>query len=180
MAKSKVIFKIVEDGIETTLKNIAYRSTDFRPLFKARIYPNYQQLQIERWKKHGGYPNFPSKWEPLNKVYKRKKLSIFKNFPYRGTKDLVATGRLIASVVGPSSKMKSQGHSPTDHRVLFSKRKMQVYTTVPYAKFQVEQGRDLFQFTKKGVWDKWAKLCAVYAAGNMKEAVNKFKSKKKR
>lgn len=119
-----ITYKQLENNIEKDLLQMVRRSHNFRALFNRVIYPMFQKAQMARWstenQSEGG------RWEPLNPKYKELKLEKYKESPpYNGTKMLIATNRLIDSVIGPSA----------DHRKIVEPKRLIIATAVPYAKY---------------------------------------------
>lgn len=84
-------------------------------------YPMYQRFQRQRWMTQNASEG--DKWKPLNPRYAKSKLRRYADFPGGGQRMMIATGRLFASVIGPSK----------DHRRLIKGSKMIISTGVEYA-----------------------------------------------
>ncbi len=94
-------------------------------------YPELLRIQRRRWETEGASEGDP--WLPLNDTYRAKKLKMFRDYPGRGTKMLVATGRLIDSMTKPGDP---------DHYKLVTEKRIEVGTQLEYAKF-VGELRDI-------------------------------------
>lgn len=86
----------------------------------ARLYPVYQQLQIQRFMTENASEGTP--WDSLKPEYAEYKKKKYNSFPGGGSKTLIATSTLAGAVIGPGSPF--QG---TDkHRAIFKPYSMQI------------------------------------------------------
>jgi hypothetical protein len=85
-------------GITDRLKAIMTRVNDIRPVLNNRVYKIYQDAQIARWNTEGWSEG--RLWPRLNPEYAKRKAKKYAEFPYQGTKMMVATGTLLQAVVG--------------------------------------------------------------------------------
>lgn len=144
------------NGIEEKLNALASRSQNAKGYLNRVVYKQYQKAQKERWETEGESEG--PKWKPLSTrpfiawwekdmnayyaaqeggyaLYKKYK---FASYPGRGQKMLVATNKLVKSVIGPGD----------GHRKVVTKNKLLVATTVPYAKY-VDEARSFTTWSKK-------------------------------
>jgi hypothetical protein len=129
-----ITYKQLEKNIENDLLQMVRRAHDFRGLFNRVLYPMFKKAQLARWSTENSSEG--QKWAPLNAKYREYKLDKFKESPpYNGTKMLIATNRLIDSVIGPSA----------DHRKIVEPKRLIISTTVPYAKY-VNEKRNFTHF----------------------------------
>jgi len=179
----KVSIKKFSDGIKDRLDAMLSDGMDMRVLFSRSIYPKYQQAQIKRWRTRSASED--TTWESYKSSQLRPKSREtllkrrrFKDYPYKGRKDLVATGRLLASIVGPSDKMKSLGHAPADHRKIIKRLRMEIATTVEYAE-DVAERFDIMEFSDK-TEQSWQREMERYLSGKHKLSRKPKKTKPKK
>lgn len=148
------------------------RGKSMRGYLNRVTYAKYQKFQMERWKTENASEG--TKWKKLSPIYKAYKLKRYgggprykwiggqgtgrpwkragrwPNYPGSGTKTLIATGRLVSSVIGPvmgatSFPMKS---SAKDHRKIVTNTSLEVYTVVEYAE-KVAKDREFMKFSRR-------------------------------
>jgi len=171
----KATYKKFSDGIKDRLDAMLSDGMDMRQLFARTIYPDYQKKQIRRWQKRSASEG--TTWDSLDKDYKKRKKTLFYDMPYRGRKDLIATGRLFASVVGATDDktLSRTGGKPGDHRKIIKRLRMEIYTMVPYAGF-VSERFDIMGFSDK-TWDEWQGEMERYLSGKHKQSSKPKKTK---
>lgn len=113
----------VVNGIGNSLDGMIKRQNALRSYLNSNVYRQYQNAQRKRWMTQNNSEG--DQWKPLNPDYAKRKLKKFADYDGAGTKQLVGTGRLVQSVVGPS----------TDHRKLVTNRSIEIATVVPYGKY---------------------------------------------
>ena len=128
----------IKSEIEKNLQFKIDQTMDpFRAFLNTNIYRQYQAYQKQRWETQGASEDSEGKeWKELNPKYKEYKLKKFAKYPGAGEKMLVATNRLVKSVIGPSA----------DHRKIVEGYRLVIQTTTPYAEY-VNQVRDFKKFS---------------------------------
>jgi len=141
----KIDFKTTQDGISARLGEIISRTQGLSTVLRRNVFPIYVNAQIERWNTEGASEKLG--WKPLNRRYAEYKVRKFgggpkfrffpsmggrniigtysPSYPGGGTKMMIATNRLIDSVIGKTNKY---------HKRIISNKGMTISTTVPYAK----------------------------------------------
>lgn len=126
--------KVLDDQASAELDRMAARSDAIRGFLARVVYPFYQNLQLERWESDGGSQG--DYWAALSPAYAFWKARKYASTAHRGEKILIASGRLLNSVVGRADLggvNNSQGQS--EHRRLIENRSMKIFTTTPYAEY---------------------------------------------
>jgi len=101
------------------------------------VYRQYQKAQKDRWTTENTSAfSAPRKWDALDPSYAAYKKRKFSDFIGHGEKMLIATGRLFQGVIGPSE----------DHRSVIGDKKIEIYTSVPYASY-VDEDRSFTKFS---------------------------------
>jgi hypothetical protein len=145
--------EMVRKGVVEGLERMIDRKNALQGYLARNVYRRYQKAQMERFKTEGASEG-PT-WKPLSPKYAARKKIIYgggpkhkfvggsgegrpwepdgnwPSYPGKGTKMLIATGRLQKSVIGQELK---------DHRVLVTGSKIEVSSTVPYGGY-VEETR---------------------------------------
>ena len=134
----KVTFEKAQDDIFKYLQGITQRSKSIEGFLNRNVYPEYQNQQRERWETENTSQG--TQWRPLEDKYKKYKAKKFMSYEGRGTKLMIATGRLQRSVIGPDG----------DHRKLVTPKTLEIATTVEYAKYAAEK-RPIMKFSKQNV-----------------------------
>ena len=176
--------KWVETGIQKNLTSMLDRGKETRAYLNRVVYPQYQKAQQKRWMTEGASEG--QKWKPINPDYAEYKLRRYGGgtkyewiggqgegrpwkpdgkwpvFPGKGSKLLIATGRLVSSVIGPvasgNALFKSGGTS--EHKKVVGRTSITIYTSVEYAK-EVSKVRPFMRFSKKTIqkirndYQKW-------------------------
>jgi len=140
--------QIKADGIGKKLDTMISRAKNARAYLNRIAYPMYQEAQLERWKTENVSEGAP--WKRLSPRYLAQKKIRFASEPYSGRKMLVATGRLLKSVVGSERRY---------HRKIVTDKKLIISTTVPYAA-EVAEVRPFMVFgnnTKKKILEGFRK-----------------------
>lgn len=106
----------------------------------------YRNVQRKRWITENESEGM--RWAPLQPAYRRRKLRVFAGYPGGGSKTLIATGRLLASVIGPGP----------DFRKVTTDRTMIIATVVPYAP-HVNEDRTFTTYGEASI----KRLAAAYA-----------------
>ena len=127
---SKVNWTMVsENAIRNRLNNkLVNLGPALQGYLNTVVYDQYRRAQIERWKTGGSgasdtVTSEGDKWPALNKNYLKYKRKAFASMDYSGNQILVATGRLLKSVIGPSEQKK-----------IVTPKSLYITTSVPYAK----------------------------------------------
>lgn len=105
----------------------------------------YGENQKARWMSEGASEG--RSWKPLNQRYALRKRIDYADEPGRGTKMLIATGRLFAGVMPPEQRGAFRGNAE-EFRKVVEKKSVRIATTVPYAKF-VSEEREFSVFSSK-------------------------------
>ncbi len=104
----------------------------------------YGRAQLKRWQTEGASER--DKWKPLNAEYAKRKRKRFRDYPGKGTKMLVATGRLLASILPEEQRGIAGGAAAKgDFRKLIERRRVTLATTVEYAPW-VDEVRSFTKF----------------------------------
>lgn len=167
---AKVNITTITNQIEANLAGMVNRTEALPGFLKRDTYRRYQKAQLERWQTEGASEG--KKWAPLNAKYaawKRRRYGagasyqfhhslkasanmrhVWGPFPGNGTKMLIATGTLVAAVVGPVKGLKSfpMKSSAENHRMIASKKGIEVGWTVYYAN-DVNEKRNFENFSPK-------------------------------
>jgi hypothetical protein len=146
MAKSALKKKVssIEKRLNSMLEN-----ANKAPAFFARVVePEYKSAQAERWKSENKSQGAP--WTRLDPEYKKQKLKRYADYPGSGTKTMIATNRLVNSILGKSQ----------EYRQVIGDKKMVISTTVPYAEF-ADADRSISKFSPEFYRDlraRWLKF----------------------
>lgn len=156
--------KITQNNIAAKLEDMARNSKDSSGFLNRVIYRMYQNAQIERWMTENSSQG--GKWKPLNPRYAAYKkraygggtkfryypslglsrpIGVFPTYPGKGTKMMIATGRLAGSVIGPNPEYKE---GVGEHRKYVTENTLTIETVVPYGKDAAEQ-RPFMQFSDR-------------------------------
>lgn len=109
------------NAIINRLEKKVRRAKNPQAFLRNIAYPMYQRFQRQRWITENVSEG--DQWKRLNPRYAKSKRKVFASYPGAGQKMMIATGRLFASVIGPSK----------DHRRLIRGSKMIISTAVEYA-----------------------------------------------
>lgn len=148
----RLSFKKTSDGILKRLDGMVSRSKDVRVVLNRTIYKMYQEAQIKRWDTENTSEG--RRWTRLSEPYRLRKLKKYANYPYGGTRILIATGTLLQSVVGGSQKY---------HRKIVRRDGLTIHTTVPYAP-DVAEKRPFMEFSRKTT-ASWQREILKYLKG---------------
>lgn len=151
--------KTIYDGVTKSLNDMVKRGRNADAFLNRVIYPEYQNYQARRWMAAG-----PG-WKALNPKYAMRKKSVYASAPGAGSKLLIATGRLVGSVIGRTSGIESLGSAQgfKEHRKVVGRSKLVVSTINEYAE-HVDEIRDFSTFDAEFKKDL-AKRFAKYMAG---------------
>jgi len=135
----KAQIDILKDALTPHLDGMLKRasSSGIRAYLSRVVYKQYQDAQIERWNTENRSEG--PRWKRLNPAYEKSKRKRFAKYPYGGTKMLVATGRLLKSVVGTDRRY---------HRRVVLHYAMEILVTLPYAP-NVNAERNFTQFGQR-------------------------------
>ena len=126
--------KLVKNSALKWLDEVQKRSSDdmIRGWLNRKAYPEILKMQMRRWETQNNISGEGwEPWRPLNPKYAKSKLKRFADYPGGGRKMLIATGRLVDSMIGRSR----------EHRKTVSARSLEVSSTVPYGKY-IDQGTE--------------------------------------
>ena len=161
-----VSMKATQNKIAEKLDFMARNAKDARGFINRVLYRQYQNAQITRWMTEGASEN--QKWAPLNPSYALRKkrmyggglkyryypslkltrpIGTYPSYPGKGTKTLIATGRLVGSVIGPN---KEYQEGVGDHRKIVTNSSLIVSTIVPYGS-DVNKLRNFMTFAPKTI-----------------------------
>lgn len=129
-------FRVLSDQITQRLKEMVTLADDSSGWLNRNLWRMYVNAQTQRWKTEGESENDP--WPALSPKYAKYKLKAFKRYPGKGKRMMVATNRLLKSVVGKSS----------DTRKIVTKRTLRVMTAVEYAEY-ADEARNFTEFSRK-------------------------------
>lgn len=113
---------ISTDGIGNFLRGMTEKASLTRGWLNRVAYPTIINAQRMRWASENATEG--SSWTALNQLYANRKLRKYASYPGAGRKMLIATGRLVAGVLGDNQN---------DHYKLVSDNRLEVGTTIPYA-----------------------------------------------
>lgn len=136
------------DKITEKLDRMIDRAKSTQAYFARIAYPMYQRAQIERWQTENMSQG--DRWKPLKPGYAKYKLRKYAGMDYGGSKILIATGKLLKSVVGPG-----QGHV-----AVFKNQFMEIGTLVDYAP-DVAEERPFMKFGRETI-DDWNKRLRAF------------------
>lgn len=153
--------KFTRKGHEAKLNAMIQRAKTPDAFLNRVAYPAYQNYQANRWMTEnmsdGG-------WDALNKDYAKSKLTRFAAYPGSGRSMMVATGALVASVIGPGFSMPFLRGASQFHRKVVSGSKMVISTSIPYAQY-AEEARTFTRFKKSFISDLGQKYKAWVGRG---------------
>jgi len=132
-------------------------SRDMSAFFERRIYPMYQQAQKNRWMTENVSEG--TQWRELNPSYVKYKKTKYAAYPGKGTKKIIATGKLVSVATGESSGL-NKIITPKQFRVAIDLGK------VPYAK-HVASEFPIMEFGPN-TKSKMKKAIAAYIKGKAK------------
>lgn len=151
------MLKQVMSGVENNLQGMLDRSKRMQAYLNRVVYKQYQNAQRQRWITEGA-SELGSKWKDLDPKYKERKKKIFATYDGRGTKMLIATGRLYKSVIGPGA----------DHAKVVTDKRLEVLWTTPYSVY-VDEERDFTTFSDKTMEEIYDGLAQFTMAGIMRD-----------
>lgn len=141
---SKINWTMLEESaLRTRLNNkLTALGPKMQGYLNTVVFDQYRRAQIERWKTGGTgatdtVTSEGDKWKALKPGYLKYKRKAFASMDYSGNQILVATGRLLRSVIGP-----------TDQKKVVTPKSLYITTTVPYAK-DVSDVRPFSKFGKE-------------------------------
>jgi hypothetical protein len=150
----KISMVVKKNGATKWLDEMSRRAKNPRPVFLHDVYPYYINYQLDRWKT-GDWGNWPKENSPRYKDYKMRAYgggSIFRRGdktrthvvrqgevrPGAGTVYLIATSKLLGSLVGPKARSLWVGQprfdGTDDHFRNITNRSMHIYTLNDYAR----------------------------------------------
>ncbi len=162
--------KEVTNTIKTRVEATLSKAQDGRAWLARVAYPRYQNAQVERWQTQNTSQG--AKWPDNKGWYKNWKLigfgggpkykkgppgrwaraGTYPTYPGRGRFVMIATAKLVSSVIGQSSSgdfvNNSEGLSA--HRRIIGPQSLEVFTTVDYAE-KVAVDRPFMSFSDKFV-----------------------------
>lgn len=125
--------KTIKAGVSEQIKKMMDRSRNMGQ-FLTVAYRKYQNYQRTRWQTENAENG---SWLPVTLAYGNYKRVKFADYPGNGTKLLIATGDLLASVVGTKTDY---------HRKLITGTTLKVSTTLGYASY-VNEVRPFDEFS---------------------------------
>lgn len=133
--------KKVIDEIEQSLDAMVQRGKKMEGYLNRVVYGQYQAAKAREWETEGQSEG--ATWKSINKDYERRKKIRFADAPGAGAHLLIATGRLVSSVIGPSSEWTvfDVKGAAKDHRKKVERKSITISTVVPYAEY-VNQERE--------------------------------------
>jgi hypothetical protein len=138
----------VLSGIEDQLKAMLDRKGRMQAYLNRNVYKQYQNARRTQWATQGASEG--DRWENNPPKYADYKTRKFAAYPGGGRKVLIATGRLMQSVIGPGE----------DHRKVATNEYIAINWTTPYA-VAVGEARpyaDLGRETMDEIYDGLAKF----------------------
>lgn len=114
----------IQTGVTMNLQAKIARGKSLRGWIDRVAYPQYQNLQRERWMTEGASQG--TSWPSLNPKYEKYKARKFASFPGGGTKMMIATSRLFNSVIGDDLE---------NHRKIATDTSLEVFSTLDYAQY---------------------------------------------
>jgi hypothetical protein len=135
----EVGLEILVDQITARIDAMAKRANTLPQFFERNLKRRYLDAQKSRFMlENSGEFVDGGTWDRLSPAYAAAKPHRFKSYPGGGTKLLIATNKLVDSVLAKS----------TDYRQVTGDRSFIVSTTVPYAGF-VDDKRTITRFNSK-------------------------------
>lgn len=126
------------DGITEKINAMVKRANTLPQFFQRNLKRRYLDAQKKRWMSENETAEVDGgKWKELEPTYAAKKLTRFKGYPGGGRKMLIATNRLVDSILARS----------TEYREVTGDKSWIVSTTVPYAGY-VDEKRTITEFSK--------------------------------
>lgn len=110
--------ELTQNGIEERLKTMLTLAQSTKA--SARLYPLYQQFQLNRFMTEGASEGFP--WPKLKPEYAEYKKKRYARFPGGGTKMLIGTSTLAGAVIGPGAPFEGTSF----HRATFQPYSMRI------------------------------------------------------
>lgn len=132
-----ITIKAVSDGVTIKLDTMIKRAESFEQFFKRNLRNRYLTAQQRRFETENNSEFSSGGWGPISEWYRIKKLTRFADYPGSGTKLLIATNRLMKSMLALSG----------DYRELVRSTRMVISTVVGYAP-HVSEKRSLTSFNQ--------------------------------
>lgn len=148
--------KQIMSGIEKNLQGMLDRSKKTQAYLNRVVYKQYQNAQRQRWISENKSEG--DQWKELEPKYKDRKKRIFAAYDGRGTKTLIATGRLFKSVIGPGG----------DHKKIVADKSIEIAWSTPYAVY-VEEARPFTEFGAKTMEEMYDGLAKFMMEGIMRD-----------
>lgn len=126
-----VSLNVSVDGIGGKLNQMLSRGQLTRGWLNRVAYPMIVEAQRIRWASEGASEG--RSWQRLNPAYAMYKLKKFAEYPGGGSKMLIATGKLVASMTGDQT---------SNHFKLVEDERILVGTTLDYARY-VDEARNI-------------------------------------
>lgn len=154
-----ISLSVVQNKVFDKLMNMVKDPNFFPGWANTRALAMYSQAQMDRWTTEGGSQNHP--WEPVQDTYAQRKKRMFgggvrlsgarkgESYPAyfgQGTKTLIATSRLLASVLPPQYRDGPTAIEGEEFRKTVTEKSLEIATAVPYSVF-VDEVRPF------SVWD---------------------------
>lgn len=147
-----ISLSVVQNQVFDRLKSMVENPNFFSGWAERFAVPIYAQAQMDRWITEGGSQG--DTWADLSSPYSQRKLRMFgggvrlsgankgESYPSyfgSGTKKLIASSRMLASVLPPAFRSGPDATHGEEYRQLTTDKSISFSTTVPYAVFADEQ-----------------------------------------
>lgn len=142
--------KELTNTIRTQVEQTLSRAENGRAWLARVAYPAYQNAQVERWQtQNTGRFSFGGRWLDNSSRYKNWKRKGYANYPGSGRFVMIATARLVSSVIGQAGgAFVNNQDGLAQHRRIIGPRSLEVFTTVDYAN-KVAEKRPFMQFSEE-------------------------------
>lgn len=129
--------KSLGSEIEESLEKMVKRANKMEAYLNRVVYRKYQNFQAKRWMTENADVGT---WQRLDSKYEGRKKKKYKSYPGSGQKMMIATTRLVGSVIGPGAggSFISIKTGFQDHKKLVDSHKIVIATTTPYAEYADE------------------------------------------
>jgi hypothetical protein len=136
-----ISLRVSKESATGPLKALLTRAASVRGWINRYAYPTVIEHQRMRWASEGATEG--DSWKPLNARYERYKLKKFAGYPGAGRKMLIATNRLVEGMTGDN---------PRHHYKLVTEKRLEVGTTIEYAKY-VNEMRNIVDLAPETIQD---------------------------
>lgn len=133
-----ISIEMKQQGISEYLKSLTMRAASLQSFLNNNVVKQYQNIQRKRWITENNSET--GQWAPVSTDYAKAKKRRFASYPGRGTKLLIATGKLQKSVIGPGDGF----------RKVTTPRSLTISTSVEYAPY-VDKERSFSTYGRESI-----------------------------